>query len=458
DDSWFKDKVLLVQAQANGQILHEEELALLEDPVVPESQATQTVITHNATYQAYDLDAYDSDCDELNTAKVAVIANLSHYGSDALAETYKQLYDSIKSTRVRSKEQCDALINQFNLKFVEISDLNANIQEHGLIIAALKDELKKLKGKAIVDKTLTKYTIDPEMLKVDVEPIAPRLLNNRTVHSDYLRLTKEQAVILRKVVEQGKFQNPLNNSLDHAYFDELAAMAFEHSSSEPALYEMTPATISSGLVSNLPSSILFILPLRTDWGLMFQPLFDELLTPPHSIGYPDPEVIALITKVVASEPAALLAVKLVKCWSFNVLEPSGQNGNQIRCYNCRGIGHYARNCTAMPRRRDAAYLQTQLLIDLDEIKEVNANCILMANLQQASSSGTQTDSAPVYDFDGSAEYTELLEPIPEPQQVPQNDNNVISEVTDLEQDGETVNNILQILRKHVLYMSHYIGI
>nr|GEY52566.1 hypothetical protein [Tanacetum cinerariifolium] len=97
--------------------------------------------------------------------------------------------------------------------------------------------------------------------------------------------------------------------------------------------------------------------------------------------------------------------------------------------------------------------------DLDEIKEVNANCILMANLQQASSSGTQTDSAPVYDSDGSAEvheyencynneifnmftqeeqYTELLESILEPQQVRQNDNNVISEVTDVEQGGETV--------------------
>nr|GEX26914.1 retrovirus-related Pol polyprotein from transposon TNT 1-94 [Tanacetum cinerariifolium] len=85
-----------------------------------------------------------------------------------------------------------------------------------------------------------------------------------------------------------------------------------------------------------------------------------------------------------------------------------QNGNQIRCYNCRGVA----------------------TSDLDEIKEVNANCILMANLQQASTSGTQTDSAPVYDSDGSAtrnneifnmftqeeQYTELLEPIPESHQ------------------------------------------
>nr|GFC84658.1 hypothetical protein [Tanacetum cinerariifolium] len=76
--------------------------------------------------------------------------------------------------------------------------------------------------------------------------------------------------------------------------------------------------------------------------------------------------------------------------------------------------------------------------DLDEIEEVNANCILMANLQQASTSGTQTDKAPVYDSDGSAEYTELLEPIPELLQVLQNDNDVISEVTSMEQSGEIV--------------------
>nr|GEX27412.1 retrovirus-related Pol polyprotein from transposon TNT 1-94 [Tanacetum cinerariifolium] len=86
DESWFKDKVLLVQAQANGQILHEEELAFLADLGIAEAQTTHNVITHNAAYQANDLDAYDSDCDEINYAKVSLMANLSYYGFNDLAE------------------------------------------------------------------------------------------------------------------------------------------------------------------------------------------------------------------------------------------------------------------------------------------------------------------------------------------------------------------------------------
>nr|GFB46476.1 hypothetical protein [Tanacetum cinerariifolium] len=69
DAEWFKDKVLLVQAQANGYVLQEEELDFLADPGTAESSTNQTVVTTNAAYQADELDAYDSDCDELNSAK-----------------------------------------------------------------------------------------------------------------------------------------------------------------------------------------------------------------------------------------------------------------------------------------------------------------------------------------------------------------------------------------------------
>ncbi|GJX21477.1 retrovirus-related pol polyprotein from transposon TNT 1-94 [Tanacetum coccineum] len=89
----------------------------------------------------------------------------------------------------------------------------------------------------------------------------------------------------------------------HVDFDKLTAMAFKQSSSEPALHEMTPAIISSGLVPNPPPSIPFVPPSRSEWDLLFQPLFDELLTPPPSVDYPAPEVVASIHEVVAPVPA-----------------------------------------------------------------------------------------------------------------------------------------------------------
>nr|GEW62081.1 hypothetical protein [Tanacetum cinerariifolium] len=327
DESWFKDK---------------------------------NAITNNATYQAEDLDAYDSDCDEINSAKVVLISNLSHYGSNDLAklepklydgsviqktnaivihdseetlmladesrskvllkqkdlmmsekkvntrpnsmnseepnlstrptqvevpkelpkvsmvntslkkikhhlasfdvekvlvitalkdtlrklkglkdietinieldhrvtkliaenehlkQIYKQLYDLIKPSRIRTKEQCDDLIKQVNIKSVENSDLNASLQEKVLVITALKDTLRKLKGKTIFDEAVILHPIDPELLKINVALLAPKLQNNRTAHYDYLKHTQEETATLREIVQHERLLNPLNNSLDYA--------------------------------------------------------------------------------------------------------------------------------------------------------------------------------------------------------------------------------------------------
>nr|GEW41869.1 copia protein [Tanacetum cinerariifolium] len=86
DATWFRDKVLLVEAQGSIKVLNEKELAFLADPGVAEGPVTQTVITHNAAYQADDFDAYDSNCDDISTAKTALMANLSSYGSVVLTQ------------------------------------------------------------------------------------------------------------------------------------------------------------------------------------------------------------------------------------------------------------------------------------------------------------------------------------------------------------------------------------
>nr|GEY61943.1 hypothetical protein [Tanacetum cinerariifolium] len=282
NDSWFKDKVLLVQAQENSQILHEEELAFLGNPRIAEAQATQTVVTHNAAYQADDLYAYDSGFDEINTAKVALMVNLSHYGSDDIAEVHNhanvnnnvinqavqamsyskqsniinhsetkiindiniisysqykaqqlepKLYDGnvIEKTNdfvIRDSEETLMLTKESRSKMLlkqkdpKMSEKKVNTTpvdyEKVLVITTLKDNLRKLKGKVIVDDAVTSHPIDPEMLKVDVAPLAPKLQNNRSVHSDYIRHTQVETATLREIVEQGKLLNPLNNSLDYA--------------------------------------------------------------------------------------------------------------------------------------------------------------------------------------------------------------------------------------------------
>ncbi|GJT43419.1 retrovirus-related pol polyprotein from transposon TNT 1-94, partial [Tanacetum coccineum] len=84
----------------------------------------------------------------------------------------------------------------------------------------------------------------------------------------------------------------------HVDFYELTAMASEHSSLGPALHEMTLVTISSGLVPNPHPSTPFIPPSRSDWDLLFQPMFDEPLNPQPYVDLQAPKVIAPIPEVV----------------------------------------------------------------------------------------------------------------------------------------------------------------
>nr|GEZ59294.1 hypothetical protein [Tanacetum cinerariifolium] len=81
--------------------------------------STQYVITNNAAYQTDDLDAYDSDCDEINSAKIALMANLSHYGSDNLVEV-----------RILKEQNNVDKASESCARSLEIDNLKHTLSEH----------------------------------------------------------------------------------------------------------------------------------------------------------------------------------------------------------------------------------------------------------------------------------------------------------------------------------------
>nr|GFD27392.1 hypothetical protein [Tanacetum cinerariifolium] len=85
-----------------------------------------------------------------------------------------------------------------------------------LLITALKEQLSKLKGKAVLTKAVSLNPIDLALLQVDVVPLVPKLCKNMTAHIDYVRHTQEEAATLRELVESERLISPLNTSLAYA--------------------------------------------------------------------------------------------------------------------------------------------------------------------------------------------------------------------------------------------------
>ncbi|GJU77824.1 retrovirus-related pol polyprotein from transposon TNT 1-94 [Tanacetum coccineum] len=231
DDYWFNDKVLLVQAQASSQILHEEELAFLADPGIPKGQATQTVITYNAAYQADDLDAYDSDCDELNTAKVALMANLSHYGSDALAEVHN--HDNMNNNMINQAVQAMPSSEQSNVvnhSETEITS-DSNIIPYSQYVIESQQAAVQNSNSSAQQDTLILFVI--EQLKTQVVNCTKINLNNKSVNDTLtteLERYKEQVKVLKEGhnVDLRSNDTILDSSAQSVEIDRLKQTFSEH--------------------------------------------------------------------------------------------------------------------------------------------------------------------------------------------------------------------------------------
>ncbi|GJX27591.1 hypothetical protein Tco_0233887 [Tanacetum coccineum] len=198
-----KDVIVVVQALSKGQILHEEELAFLADLGIAEGKAIEIVITHNAAYQADDLDAYDSDYDELNTAKVALMENLSHYGFEALAEINldnKSVNDTLTAELERYKEQVKVLkegqnvdlrsndtVSDSSAQSVEIDRLKQTLSEHlkekeSLMqtVTLLKNDFKKEESRNI-DREIALEKKIKQLDNIKAQQLEPKLYDGNVI-------------------------------------------------------------------------------------------------------------------------------------------------------------------------------------------------------------------------------------------------------------------------------------
>nr|GEV26340.1 retrovirus-related Pol polyprotein from transposon TNT 1-94 [Tanacetum cinerariifolium] len=103
--AWFKEKAMLAKALESDEILDAEQLVFLANPGIPDGQAAQTTILNNDAFLIEDLDAYDSNCDDVSNSKAFLMANLSTYGSDVISEVphYESYPNELDNQKKESK-------------------------------------------------------------------------------------------------------------------------------------------------------------------------------------------------------------------------------------------------------------------------------------------------------------------------------------------------------------------
>nr|GEW48499.1 hypothetical protein [Tanacetum cinerariifolium] len=233
---------------------------------------------------------------ELDHRVTKLVAENEH-----LKQTYKKLCDSIKSSRVRSKEQCDDLIKQVNIKSTENSNLNASLQKKVLVITALKETLSKLKGKAVVNEAVTLHPIDP--LQRPSPGFGSLFITSNIGAINHLArqgLVREVDISHETSVARSPQQNDVVERRNRTLIEAARTILIT------ALIEMTSATISLGLVQKPSSSTPYVPPSRNDWDLLFQPMFDKLLNPLPSVDPQAPEVIALIVDTIPERQSSVI--------------------------------------------------------------------------------------------------------------------------------------------------------
>nr|GEX97046.1 hypothetical protein [Tanacetum cinerariifolium] len=194
-----------------------------------DGQATWTIITHNAAYQAYDLDAYDFNYDELNTAKVSLMVNLSHYGLDVLPEVHNpdNIHNNMinQSVQVIPSSEQSSVVSPSETKITS----DSNIIPYFQFVHKTQQTIVKNSNSSIQQDALILSVI--EQLKTQVINCTKINLDNKSVNDTLtteLERYKEQVKVLKGQNVDLKSQDNVSNSCEQSVeIDRLKQTLFE---------------------------------------------------------------------------------------------------------------------------------------------------------------------------------------------------------------------------------------
>nr|GEU46754.1 hypothetical protein [Tanacetum cinerariifolium] len=202
DATWFKEKVMLVQAHAKGKELDEDQLAFLADPGVVDAKAVLL-----ASLSSCDLDIL-SELQAKNTIISKLNETIHSLRENANLANVKQDIDKIETINIELEHSVAKLLSE-NVKSPNRKEL-------------LKKTYKelKLKGKTVIDTVVSKphaTTIAPGMFKLDFEPLVLKVLKNKDAHPHYIKHSREHADTLLEIVKSARALSRLDSNLDSAY-------------------------------------------------------------------------------------------------------------------------------------------------------------------------------------------------------------------------------------------------
>ncbi|GKA67649.1 hypothetical protein Tco_0767566, partial [Tanacetum coccineum] len=181
--------VTIVRAQESSQVLDEEHLTFLADPGIADGQDTQPTIIHNAAFQTDDLDAYDSDCDDISSAKAVIMANLLSYGSDVLFEVPQ--HDTYQNDNMLNQSVQET--QYFEQSLIDYVSDNKITSDSNII--SYEQYLQQTQNIDLENKRVNESTAKLERYKERVKTFKQRLnvdLSNLFVDKKYFDIQKKE--------------------------------------------------------------------------------------------------------------------------------------------------------------------------------------------------------------------------------------------------------------------------